>query len=80
MRRQRCRQEQISGEIEIRAHDTRTGIRSIGRRPPRGQARYRDPGNPFHTWSGRGKRPAWLKEYLDAGRQLAEFEIQEKED
>ncbi|WP_328821315.1 H-NS histone family protein [Pseudomonas paracarnis] len=52
----------------------------LGERPPRGQARYRDPTNPFHTWSGRGKRPAWLKEYLDAGRQLAEFEIQEKED
>ncbi|HGW5540821.1 TPA: H-NS family nucleoid-associated regulatory protein [Pseudomonas aeruginosa] len=53
---------------------------SLGERPPRGKARYRDPENPFHTWSGRGKRPDWLREYLNAGRQLAEFEIPEKKE
>ncbi|MEZ1894432.1 H-NS histone family protein [Pseudomonas aeruginosa] len=53
----------------------------LGERPPRGKARYRDPANPFNTWSGRGKRPTWLREYLDAGRTLAEFEIRDdKED
>jgi len=51
----------------------------LGEKPPRGQAKYRDPANPFHTWSGRGKRPNWLKAYLEAGRTLADFEIPEKE-
>ena len=36
-------------------------------------AKYRDPEAPDHTWSGKGKRPAWLVEALDSGRQLEEF-------
>lgn len=42
-------------------------------------AKYRDPDNPFHTWTGVGKRPKWLRAYLDQGRRLDEFLI-EKED
>lgn len=39
-------------------------------------AKYRDPDNPFHTWTGVGKRPNWLRAYLDQGRQLDEFLIE----
>lgn len=42
---------------------------------PRGKPRYRDPDNPFNTWVGRGKRPDWLRDYLQSGRDLSEFEI-----
>ncbi|CAZ15888.1 H-NS histone family protein (plasmid) [Xanthomonas albilineans] len=42
---------------------------------PRGRARYRDPDNPFNTWVGQGKRPDWLRRYLEAGRKLSEFEV-----
>ncbi|MGP5461649.1 H-NS histone family protein [Pseudomonas helleri] len=49
----------------------------MGERPPKGRARYRDPANPFNTWGGRGKRPDWLRKYLDNGRALTEFEISE---
>jgi len=48
---------------------------SLGEKPPRGAARYRDPANPFQTWSGRGKRPTWLRDYLESGRLLQEFEV-----
>ena len=44
---------------------------------PKGEPRYRDPANPFNTWVGSGKRPDWLKKYLDEGRELSEFEIAE---
>ena len=56
-----------------------TGIEfvSMGERPPKGRARYRDPNNPFNTWGGNGKRPDWLRKYLDNGRTLSEFEITE---
>ncbi|WP_425952959.1 H-NS histone family protein [Ralstonia pseudosolanacearum] len=31
--------------------------------PPRKDApKYRDPRNPYHTWSGRGKAPLWYSE------------------
>jgi DNA-binding protein H-NS len=42
---------------------------------PKGEPRYRDPANPFNTWSGRGKRPDWLRAYLEQGAQLSDFKI-----
>lgn len=38
-------------------------------------AKYRDPELPDNVWSGRGKRPEWLREKLDAGHQIEEFAI-----
>ena len=38
------------------------------------EAKYRDPQNPSNTWSGKGRKPAWLKEYLDQGHNLTEYE------
>lgn len=35
--------------------------------------RYRDQSG--NTWSGRGPRPQWLKEALDAGRSIDEFKV-----
>jgi DNA-binding protein H-NS len=37
------------------------------------EAKYRDPANHDNTWSGKGKRPGWLREYIDSGRALEEF-------
>ncbi len=34
---------------------------------------YVNPQNATETWSGRGKRPGWLKGLLDQGRNLDEF-------
>ena len=36
---------------------------------------FRDPLDPTKTWSGRGRPPQWLQEYLDAGRDKDEFVI-----
>lgn len=38
-------------------------------------AKYRNPANPSQTWSGRGRRPAWINAAASAGRDLADFEI-----
>ena len=38
-------------------------------------ATHRDPGNPGNTWTGRGRKPKWLLEALDAGRTIEEFVI-----
>ncbi len=27
--------------------------------------KYRNPKNPMQTWSGRGKKPKWVQEYID---------------
>lgn len=33
-------------------------------------ARYANPNNPAETWSGRGRRPGWVKAALEAGGSL----------
>jgi DNA-binding protein H-NS len=39
------------------------------------QAKYRHPEKPELTWSGRGKRPAWVNEALAAGKSLDDLTI-----
>lgn len=38
-------------------------------------ARYANPDNAAQTWSGRGRRPEWLKAALAAGRSLEDLAI-----
>ncbi|MEO1677928.1 MAG: H-NS histone family protein [Pseudomonadota bacterium] len=44
------------------------GAKSAPKNPPK----YRNPDNPAQTWSGRGRRPDWIKA---AGEDLSAFEI-----
>jgi DNA-binding protein H-NS len=38
-------------------------------------AKYVNPDDPKQTWSGRGRRPAWITDGLAAGKALSDFEI-----
>jgi DNA-binding protein H-NS len=40
-----------------------------------GEPKYRHPENPDLTWSGRGRKPGWIAEALEAGKSLDEFAI-----
>ena len=37
--------------------------------------KYRNPGNPEQTWSGRGKRPRWFNDALAAGKKEKDLAI-----
>lgn len=37
--------------------------------------KYANPADPSQTWSGRGRRPLWMKALLDQGRSAEEFLI-----
>ncbi len=37
--------------------------------------KYRNPNDGSQTWSGRGRRPAWFKDAIDAGKAPADLEI-----
>lgn len=39
------------------------------------EAKYRDPANAENTWSGKGKHPRWLTDYLAAGKTKDDFLI-----
>lgn len=36
---------------------------------------YSDPANAQNTWSGRGKRPTWLRDAIAAGGSLEQFRV-----
>jgi DNA-binding protein H-NS len=42
-------------------------------RKPRASAKYRD-GN-GNTWSGRGRKPQWIQELLDAGDDIERYRV-----
>lgn len=37
--------------------------------------KYINPNNPAETWTGRGKRPRWLNDALNAGASLSQFSV-----
>lgn len=37
-------------------------------------AAYRNPANPAETWTGRGRKPRWVTEWLDAGKSVEELQ------
>jgi DNA-binding protein H-NS len=45
------------------------------RKYPRVVPKYRNPNEPFQTWSGRGKKPRWLTAALETGHAIEEFVI-----
>ncbi|MBK1635802.1 DNA-binding protein H-NS [Rhodovulum adriaticum] len=49
-------------------------VKAKGRRA-KVPAKYRNPAEPSQTWSGRGRRPKWLEEALNAGKSLEDFLI-----
>mgnify|MGYP000291809121 CR=1 FL=1 len=50
---------------------------SKGGKAPKAKAapKYAHPENPSLTWAGRGARPKWLAEMLDAGAKIDDFLI-----
>jgi DNA-binding protein H-NS len=43
-------------------------------RPAR-DAKYRNPANAEETWSGYGRKPGWVKNWLEAGKPIEELEV-----
>lgn len=42
---------------------------------PAGSVRFRHPQDPSKGWSGRGRKPAWIKDWENAGRSLDELRV-----
>lgn len=37
--------------------------------------KYRNPGNPEQTWSGRGRQPVWFRNAIEAGTEPEDLKI-----
>jgi DNA-binding protein H-NS len=66
------RREKSPGELKQQASPGEVRER---RKYPRVFPKYRNPGEPSETWSGRGKRPRWLVAALKTGHTIEEFAI-----
>ena len=49
------------------------------RKYPQVLPKYRNPNEPYETWSGRGRLPRWLTAALKTGRKIEDFAISKAE-
>ena len=42
----------------------------------KGEPKFQNPEDPGQTWTGRGKRPSWIKAALEQGKSLDELRIE----
>ncbi|WP_246156590.1 H-NS histone family protein [Aquicoccus porphyridii] len=59
---------------ELIAQETPRG-RGKGKPRTKGVAKYANPANPSQTWTGKGRRPGWVLEALQAGKSLDDLAI-----
>ncbi len=45
------------------------------RKTAKPSAKYKHPADPKMTWSGRGRKPAWVQEWTDSGKSIDELLI-----
>lgn len=60
----------IDATVEIYEQGKKS-VRATGKLP----VKYRYPGDPEKTWTGRGITPLWLKELINNGHSLDEFRV-----
>ena len=56
------------------ARKTATRKKKAAVRKP-AKIKYRNPQDASQTWTGRGKRPVWLREALENGAKLEDYEV-----
>lgn len=77
--------EQRAAEIstiaeEVKTRCANTGIKveeviaMLSRRAPATNVKYRDPKS-GKTWTGRGKRPGWINDAINGGKNLEDFAV-----
>ena len=61
---------------DMKERASRLGVSLFGLIKPTPKNLYRDPNDTSKTWSGRGKRPKWLTDLIEAsGETLAHFRV-----
>jgi DNA-binding protein H-NS len=61
---------ELAGSLGMTLEEVVRGEKGKGVPVP---VKYRNPDNPVLTWSGRGKRPAWVNEALASGKSLEDL-------
>jgi DNA-binding protein H-NS len=68
--------ERQFAELNLAPANELNGNDRPGRRPyPKVLPKYRNPDRPSETWSGRGKRPRWVGDLLQSGKQIDDARV-----
>jgi len=67
-------QEQANRQKKKVTRGKAAGQKKTAPRKP-ARIKYRNPANSSETWTGRGKRPIWLRDALERGARLDDFEV-----
>lgn len=57
------------------ALDDLLDVKKASKSPSKSAPKYRHPENAEITWTGKGRRPKWVVEHLDAGGAIDDLEI-----
>ena len=66
---------ELAGSLGLTLEDVVRMERGGKGAPSSVKPKYRNPENSEQTWTGRGKRPAWVNEALEKGKQLEDLAI-----
>ncbi|MCG7625937.1 H-NS histone family protein [Epibacterium sp. Ofav1-8] len=64
---------EVAQKYELPFADVIEMHRKKSRKKPEPGVTYRNPHDPNQTWSGRGRRPAWIRELLNQGVTLEDL-------
>jgi DNA-binding protein H-NS len=70
----RAKLEAMAAEMGVKLEDV-VGGGGKGKSKSQGVPKYRHPENPNLTWTGRGRKPDWFKEALEAGMSADDLKI-----
>lgn len=81
--KQRRKQEAKEAQRELKSVAERYGFSlnellsgaAVKPTTAKGVVRFRHPEDPDKTWSGRGRKPSWIKEWEAAGRPLEDLRV-----
>ena len=66
--------KELAGQIGMTVEEV-LGARGNKVKKTRGKPKYRNPADSEQTWTGKGKRPTWLKDAIQSGKTLQDMEI-----
>lgn len=65
----------LAAEAGIDLADLAKGSRKVDKSPKKVAAKYRSSSDASLTWTGRGRKPAWVETHLNMGGELSELAI-----
>lgn len=66
--------ERAAAEFGFELSELETTARGAAKKT-KSPAKFKNPENPDQTWTGKGRKPQWVHDALDAGQELSDLEI-----